>query len=49
MYNRLYQYLKINIILYDKQFGFQKSNSIDHEIMQLAEQSYIINSIKMSL
>ena len=36
MYNRLYEYL--TNILYDKQFGFQKSTSTDHAIIQLIEQ-----------
>ena len=40
MYNRLYQHLQNNNILYDKQFGFQKANSTDHVFMQLADQLY---------
>ena len=38
MYNRLYKYLTINNILYKKQFGFQKSHSTEHAIMQLVDQ-----------
>ena len=40
MYNRLYQHLQNNKLLYNKQFGFQKANSTDHAIIQLADQLY---------
>ena len=38
MYNRLYQYLTENKILYPKQFGFQKGHSTEHIIVQLVDQ-----------
>ena len=38
MYNRLYQYLTENKILYPKQFGFQTGHSTKHAIVQLVDQ-----------
>ena len=38
MYNRLYQYLTENKILYHKQFGFQTGHSTEHAIVQLVGQ-----------
>ena len=38
MYNRLYQYLTENKILYPKQFGFQTGHSTEHAIVQLVDQ-----------
>ena len=38
MYNKIYQHLRDNNLLYNKQFGFQKNNSTDHAIMQLYDQ-----------
>ena len=38
MYNRLYQYLTENKILYPKQFGFQTGHSANHVIVQLVDQ-----------
>ena len=38
MYNRLYQYLTENKILYHEQFGFQSGHSIEHAIVQLVDQ-----------
>ena len=38
MYNRLYQYLTENRILYPKQFGFQTGHSAEHAIVQLVDQ-----------
>ena len=35
MYNRLYSFLSINNLLYEKQFGFQAGHSTDHAILQL--------------
>ena len=35
MYNRLHEYLLQNNLLYEKQFGFQASNSTEHAVMQL--------------
>ena len=39
MYNRLYQYLTENKILYPKQFGFQTGHSTEHAIVQLVDQT----------
>ena len=38
MYNRLFDYLNKHNMLYNRQFGFQKANSTDHAIIQLADQ-----------
>ena len=38
IYNRLYQYLTENKILYPKQFGFQTGHSTEHVIVQLVDQ-----------
>ena len=38
MYNRLYKYLLQNNIFYEKQFGFQASNSTEHAVIQLISQ-----------
>ena len=38
MYNRLYNHLNENNILYNKQFGFQKKHSTEHAILQLVDQ-----------
>ena len=38
MYDRLYQYLTENKILYPKQFAFQKGYSTEHAIAQLVDQ-----------
>ena len=37
-YNRLYQYLTENKILYPKQFGFQTGHSTEHAVLQLVDQ-----------
>ena len=37
MYNRFYQYLTENIILYSKQFGLQTEHTTEHAIVQLVE------------
>ena len=39
MYNRLCNHLMKNIILYSKQFGFQKGHSMEHDIIQLIGQT----------
>ena len=44
MYNRLYNYLIENNILYSKQFGFQNCNSTDNAVVQSVDQ--IIESIE---
>ena len=38
MYKRLYNHLSQNHMLYPKQFGFQKSHSTEHAIIQLIDQ-----------
>ena len=39
MYNRLYKYLtEDNLLLYCKQFGFQKGHSPEHAVFQVVEQ-----------
>ena len=38
MYKRLYNHLSQNHMFYPKQFGFQKSHSIEHAIIQLIDQ-----------
>ena len=38
MYNRLYNHLYENNILYNKQFGFQKRTSTDHAILELVDE-----------
>ena len=38
MYNRLYNHLMKNNILYSKQFGFLKGHSMEHAIIQLIDQ-----------
>ena len=38
MYKRLYNHLSQNHVLYLKQFGFQKSHSTEHAIIQLIDQ-----------
>ena len=38
MYNRLYKFLVVNNILYEKQFGFQNAHSTEHAILQLVNQ-----------
>ena len=38
MCNRLYKYLLQNNLFYEKQFGFQASNSTEHAVIQLISQ-----------
>ena len=38
MYNRFYQYLTENKILYPKEFGFQTGHSTEHAIVQFVDQ-----------
>jgi len=47
MYNRIYNYLTTNNILYNKQFGFQKQHSTEHAIIQLTNE--ISNSFEQNL
>ena len=37
MYRRLYNFLELNEVLYDLQFGFRASHSIDHALISLIE------------
>ena len=47
VYNRLYEHLNSNNILYKKQFGFQKRRPTEHAILQLVDQ--ISNSFEKNL
>ena len=38
MYNRVYDFLTENKILFEKQFGFQSSHSTEHETLKLFSQ-----------
>ena len=38
MYNKLYSYLTINEILYNKQFGFRAGHATDHAILELVDE-----------
>jgi hypothetical protein len=40
MYNRLYSFLTINNILYDKQFGFKSGHSTNHAIIHLVQEIF---------
>ena len=40
MYNRLYEYLNQNNILYNKQFGFRGGHSTDHSLIDLVDNIY---------
>ena len=44
MFKRLYNQLSENLMLYSKQFGFQRGHSAEHAIMQLIDQ--IISSFE---
>ena len=37
MYNRIFDYVSKNDLLYQKQFGFQKNSSTEHALLQLVE------------
>ena len=47
MYNRLYDYLVQNKILYKKQFRFQNNHSTDHAVIQLTDE--ILKSFDQNL
>ena len=47
IYNRPYDHLNSDNILYKKQFGFQKGHSAEHAILQLVDQ--ISNSFEKNL
>ena len=38
MYNRIYNHLDSKGLLYEKQFGFQRSNSTEYAILQLTRE-----------
>ena len=40
MYNKLYEYLNQNNILYSKQFGFRGGHSTDHPLINLVDNIY---------
>ena len=40
MYNRLYEYLTKNNLLFDKQFEFKKGHSTEHALMELVNRIY---------
>ena len=40
MYNRLYEHLTKNNLLFDKQFGFRKFHSTEHALMELVNRIY---------
>ena len=40
MYNRLYEYLTKNNLLFDKRFGFRKGHSTDHVPIELVNRIY---------
>ena len=40
MYNRLYEYLTKNNLLFDKQFEFKKGHSTEHVLMELVNRIY---------
>ena len=37
IYNRVYGYLCENLLLFDKQFGFQKNTSTEHAVLELVK------------
>ena len=40
MYNKLYEYLTKNNLLYDNQFGFRKGHSTEHALIELVNRIY---------
>ena len=40
MYNRLYEYLTKNNLLFDKQFGFRKGHPTEHALIELVNRIY---------
>ena len=40
IYNRLYEHLTKNNLLFDKQFGFRKFHSTEHALMELVNRIY---------
>ena len=50
MYNRVYDFLTENKILYEKQFGFQSSHSTENPILPLSNRiSYPFNEKQFTL
>ena len=50
MYNRVYNYLNDNNLLFRKQFGFKKGHSTDHALIKLIDSIYdSFNQNKYSL
>ena len=44
IYNRLYEHLTKNNLLFDKQFGFRKFHSTEHALMELVNRIYNFSS-----
>ena len=40
MYNRLYEYLTKNYLLFDKQFGFRKGHSTEYALIEIVNRIY---------
>ena len=40
MYNRLYEYLTKNNLLFDKKFGFRKGHLTEHALIELVNRIY---------
>ena len=50
MYNRVYSHITKHLVLYEKQFGFQKQCSTEHAILQLTKEIYeSFDKIKITL
>ena len=49
VYNRVYDFLTENKILYEKQFGFQSSHSSEHTILQLSNRTNYFNEKPFTL
>ena len=50
MYNRLYEYLTKNNLLFDKQFGFRKGHLTEHALIELVNRIYnFFNESKYTL
>ena len=48
MYNRLYEYLTKNDLLFDKQCGFKKGHSTEHARIELVNRKYKL-SMKINM
>ena len=49
MYNRLYKHLLQHILLYEKQFEFQASNSTEHAVQLISQIFYAFNENNYTL